>query len=76
VKPSVSEKVSFRAVLYSSLPFLLAAVLDEENHHQHYLAALNRVREGYYLPATNEWSYPQWEDVRSKIIQWWFALIH
>lgn len=76
VKSFMADRVNFRALLYSSLPFLLAAVMEGENQKQYFQEALDRVREGFYLPMTNEWNYLNWENLRSKLIHWWFATIH
>uniref|UniRef100_A0A7V3KNC2 Alkaline phosphatase family protein n=1 Tax=candidate division WOR-3 bacterium TaxID=2052148 RepID=A0A7V3KNC2_UNCW3 len=76
VKPSAAKRLSFRSALYSGLPFLLAAALEEQDRNQNFQTALRLVREGYFLPTDTEWSFNNWENVRSKIIQWWFALIH
>ena len=68
--------VSIRYVVYSALPLILGAVLDSSRQPELFFEAVRRLqlRFDVFTPGLLDGGFL--EQLRSKVINWWFALIH
>ena len=67
---------SLRHLVYSALPFLVAAAIDPVRAETFFAEALARLETCLRVPATRGFTPHNWEAVRALAVKAWFAICH
>ncbi len=68
--------ISVRYLIYSVLPLLLGAVLDSNRQSDLFFETIARLQLCFVVPPPGMLDTASWEELRARVINWWFALIH
>jgi hypothetical protein len=76
LKPGVLPRVSLRHLVYSALPFLVAAASDPGRADTAFGEAVARLGTCFRMPARRTFSPQNWEELRASTVKAWFAICH